>query len=152
ENEVAWTLQKFVGGEKHRVQVGPFITTVVPPTVKTPLKKVEFSVIRKAVEFLSQPTLNCHQIDMKVDAKRSVEDPCLSSRRQLRPARRRGFSQVRTENPFKRSILSHDDRKEIYDLEWEPANPIGDDPAYNDYEDKRFISYCRNRHATPMER
>ncbi|GMT11755.1 hypothetical protein PFISCL1PPCAC_3052, partial [Pristionchus fissidentatus] len=135
-----------------KLKIDHSINATVPPALRNPFKREELSIVRKVVELLSQPKLKEFKL-VVMRGKTTAEDPCLSTRPQIRPARQRRISLAEGAIDWDERILNTSDiRTAAHEMEKERNESIIYDTVYEDHEIMPYRTYCRNKEASMKER
>ncbi|GMT11756.1 hypothetical protein PFISCL1PPCAC_3053, partial [Pristionchus fissidentatus] len=146
------TLWRNCNKDNITLNIDQYITATVPPALRNPFKREDLSIVRKVVEFLSQPKLEAVSVVVK-KGKKTAEDPCLSSRPQVRPARRRRISLGEGAIDWDERILNKSEiRTAAHEIEEIPNESVVDDAVFQDHEITPYRTYCRQKNSSMKER
>ncbi|GMT08915.1 hypothetical protein PFISCL1PPCAC_212, partial [Pristionchus fissidentatus] len=141
-NESELTL--FKAGAKYRMTNCLTFNSILLNTARNPMKTTEKSIVKKAIEVLIQPNLKEVVIESK-RGRKTAEDPCLSLRPKIRPARKRRFSLVNSVDFDEKKFNSKDLRELAHEIEDEANKYILNDTCYKEYEEPSYVTCCRQR-------
>ncbi|GMT36105.1 hypothetical protein PFISCL1PPCAC_27402, partial [Pristionchus fissidentatus] len=139
-----------VGHSNHfTVKVGELIHTMFRTSDRVVIMKNSLAhlSLKSAVQQLSQPSNSRrYSVDKEYIIKQYEEDPCLSSRPLVRRARVRRLSAVELEDPNAIELKNFVKRAQLNDdAQKERSAEIFKDVAFKDYEERRFIHFCRQK-------